>query len=206
MYCSRCGAWMSDDITACATCGAARSASPGLPVTAAPPAPGASHATAGAATFVYGGFWRRAAGLLVDELVLFFPGAILRVALGLDAVGGGSEWGDPTEAWAFAATIALAVVYHAVLASSAFEGTLGQRLLDLRVCDGDGRRLSFARALARSFAYWLSPLTCGFGWLIMLWTPRRQALHDLVCGTLVVRGAPPARHLAAADARLVEAR
>lgn len=206
MYCSRCGAWMSDDIAACATCGAARSASPAAPGAPSPPAAAATRATTGAATFVYGGFWRRAVGLLVDELVLFFPGAVLRVVLGLDAMGSGSDWSGPTEAWALAATVALAMAYHAVLASSAFEGTLGQRLLDLRVCDAGGRRLSFARALARSFAYWMSPLTCGLGWLIMLWTPRRQALHDLVCGTLVVRGAPPARHASADGARLVEAR
>ncbi len=199
MNCGRCGAWRADETVACPTCGAV----PGSPApTMSVPAP----APAIAATVVYGGFWRRTFGLLVDELLLFFPNAILRVRLGLDAPGGDSDWSRPIEWWALGASVLLAVLYHAVLASSPFEGTLGQRALDLRVCDGDGRRLTLARALARGVAYWLSALTCGLGLLLMLWTPRRQTLHDLICGTLVVRGAPPDRRETAGASRPVEAR
>src|SRR3989442_183228 len=53
--------------------------------------------------------------------------------------------------------------------------------------DGRGRRLSFGRAPARYFAKYLSVLTLFIGYVITAFTPRKQALHDLIAGTLVVR-------------------
>ena len=57
-----------------------------------------------------------------------------------------------------------------------------------------GRRLGFGRACgrfgAKFLSYWLGLL----GWLPMFFGQRRQALHDRLCGTLVLRRPPQPRH------------
>ncbi|MBS3800254.1 MAG: RDD family protein, partial [Thioalkalivibrio sp.] len=62
-----------------------------------------------------------------------------------------------------------------------------KRLFGLRVVDFDGERISFARATGRHFASILSGLTLGIGYIMVAFTRRRQALHDLIAQTLVVR-------------------
>ena len=58
--------------------------------------------------------------------------------------------------------------------------------LGLIVTDEHGERLSFGRASGRHFANLLNSLTLGIGYLMVIWTSRKQALHDKVAGTLVV--------------------
>ena len=74
-----------------------------------------------------------------------------------------------------------------MLESSPAGATVGKIVLGLRVTDTRGDPISFARA---SFRYWLkvlSTLTLMTGWFMAGFTPRRQALHDLLAGTLVLR-------------------
>ena len=78
-------------------------------------------------------------------------------------------------------------LYGAWLMSSHGQGTLGQQVFDLRMTDLAGRRISFARATARHFAEYGSALLLFTGYLPILFHERRQALHDLIAGTLVVR-------------------
>ena len=84
----------------------------------------------------------------------------------------------------------MAWLYYALLESSKLQGTLGKVALNIRVTDLGGRRISFARASGRFFGRVLSNLTLGIGYLIQVFTQRRQALHDLLAGTLVVRRSP----------------
>ncbi|HEY7862172.1 MAG TPA: RDD family protein [Thermoanaerobaculia bacterium] len=83
--------------------------------------------------------------------------------------------------------ILLWVGYGAAFESSQWQATLGKRALSLRVTDLAGRRISFGRAVARQFAEVLSWLTLTIGFLMAGFTRRRQALHDMVAGTLVIR-------------------
>ena len=54
------------------------------------------------------------------------------------------------------------------------------------VCGVDGRRISFLRAAIRTVARLLS-INRGVGYLMPLLTVRRQALHDVLTDTVVVR-------------------
>ena len=58
----------------------------------------------------------------------------------------------------------------------------------LRVTDLQGQRLTFARATGRFFAKILSGLTLTIGYIIAGFTERKQALHDFVAGTYVLKG------------------
>jgi uncharacterized RDD family membrane protein YckC len=59
--------------------------------------------------------------------------------------------------------------------------------LGLKVTDLEGRRISFARATGRHFAKFLSAMICLVGYIMAGFTARKQALHDVIAGTLVVR-------------------
>ncbi len=136
----------------------------------------------------YGGFWRRLAAAVVDALVLFFPAATLRVLLGLNPLGFDPQ--TPTSFVAAGGELALDWLYAALLIRSTARGTLGQQLMGLQVVGVHGERVSFARASWRYFAQVFTLLSCGVGYLLQLFTPRRQTLHDLVSSTVVVHPRP----------------
>ncbi|HTR96507.1 MAG TPA: RDD family protein [Candidatus Acidoferrales bacterium] len=150
----------------------------------------------------YGGFWRRFAAGFVDLLVFLFPNAALRALIGLPSMLAPRPMEDADTA-RFIAMLAVGTLagwlYCAGLESSRWQGTLGQQLLDLRVATLEGHRVSLARASARYFAQFFSYALCGTGFLFNLWTPRRQTLHDLLSGCVIVRPA------ASAQARLADA-
>ena len=89
------------------------------------------------------------------------------------------EWG-----WKLAWT-SVYIVYETIF-SSGGRATLGKFLLHLRVRAADGGNLSFGRALARAFSYFLSSFTLDLGFLLALFTPKKRALHDYVAGSRVI--------------------
>ena len=65
--------------------------------------------------------------------------------------------------------------------------TPGKRLFGLRVARLDGRPLSWWDSFERAGSYGASAATCLMGFLQAIRDPNRQALHDKVAGTVVVR-------------------
>ena len=78
-------------------------------------------------------------------------------------------------------------VYEASLESSSRQATLGKMALGLKVTDEYSRRITFARASARYFSKILSRMVFFVGYIMAGFTARKQALHDMIAGTLVVR-------------------
>jgi uncharacterized RDD family membrane protein YckC len=58
--------------------------------------------------------------------------------------------------------------------------------MDILVTDGNGHRLTFARASARYWAKLPSRLILYAGYFMAGFTPKKQALHDIITGCLVV--------------------
>jgi len=77
-------------------------------------------------------------------------------------------------------------LYYALLTSSRSQATLGKRACGIKVVDLQGGRVGLGRAAARYFAAWLSVLSIGAGFAAAAFTARKQALHDMICSTLVV--------------------
>jgi uncharacterized RDD family membrane protein YckC len=78
-------------------------------------------------------------------------------------------------------------LYYALMESSPWQATLGKRAFQLKVTDLDGRRLNFIRASLRHFAKLISEFAFMLGFVLAGFTPRRQALHDLLSRCLVLR-------------------
>ena len=85
-----------------------------------------------------------------------------------------------------ACTVIAAWLYCASLEASTMQATVGKAVVDLRVTDQTGSRISFWRASCRHFAKIASTITLGFGWLMITFTERRQSLHDKLAGCVIV--------------------
>ncbi|MDX6303162.1 MAG: hypothetical protein QOI77_131 [Blastocatellia bacterium] len=79
-------------------------------------------------------------------------------------------------------------LYSSLLESSSWQGTVGKKLIGLRVTDLDGNRISFGKATGRHFGKIISSLICLVGFIMVAFTEKHQALHDQMAGTLVVTG------------------
>jgi uncharacterized RDD family membrane protein YckC len=77
-------------------------------------------------------------------------------------------------------------LYFALQESSAAQATLGKRAMALKVTDDYGRRIGFGRASGRFFGKIISGVILFIGYALAGWTARKQALHDMLAGTLVV--------------------
>lgn len=133
----------------------------------------------------YAGFWKRFGAALLDGIILFivqrliifvltfFSGAILRRAQGV-------------EVFSSVLIIVITWLYYAFQESSPQQATLGKQALGIIVTDLNGNQISFARATGRYFSKILSGLILLIGYIMAAFTEKKQALHDIIAGTLVV--------------------
>jgi uncharacterized RDD family membrane protein YckC len=176
--------------------------------TAAPPTPPAMPLpqTSAATLEDYAGFWKRAAAYILDAILLYIPSFVIEKIMGNAAAEAAMEHaqqaaaGDPhamlaamsqyysTMLPAILIITALTWLYFAACESSAWQATVGKLALGIRVTDMQGQRISFPRALARYPAKYLSAFLFGVGFLMVAWTQRKQGLHDMLAGTLVLNG------------------
>jgi uncharacterized RDD family membrane protein YckC len=142
----------------------------------------------------YGGFWMRFVAAIIDwilvQLVVFPVAAVLGAMIGL--AGGAVDmpgFGIHMVRFIIGGTIGLLGnwIYEAVMESSSKQATVGKMALGLKVTDLEGRRISFARATGRHFAKLISGMILLIGYIMAGFTERKQALHDMIAGTLVER-------------------
>jgi uncharacterized RDD family membrane protein YckC len=147
----------------------------------------ASSGETGSGRMVYAEFMPRLGALILDSIFI----ALLTIIPGLVIVFGcmmvfGQESGPAigsviSQLFSFFAQVA----YYVVLETSAKQATWGKQIVGIKVTDLNGRRLTVGRSLGRYFAKILSGCTV-IGWFLPLFTEKKQALHDIVAGTLVL--------------------
>ena len=76
--------------------------------------------------------------------------------------------------------------YFTVLETSVWQGTIGKRLLKIKVTDIMGKRINFKRATIRFLGKILSAQLL-IGYIMILFTDKKQGLHDLIAKTLVLQ-------------------
>ena len=214
IYCNRCGAQNSALAKFCANCGSPFTADAQQPSTAPsevvprpqgpaaptlPPAPVPSLGYAAPQAYAtsavrYGGFWIRFVAVVIDAVivnVVVWPvSAIFALVIGV--AGGavsmprmGVHLVNLIVVWALSGLAGW--LYEAGMESSSRQATLGKMALGLKVTDLEGRRISFARATGRHFAKIVSGAILAIGFIMAGFTDRKQALHDMIAGTLVQR-------------------
>jgi uncharacterized RDD family membrane protein YckC len=80
-----------------------------------------------------------------------------------------------------------ATIYFVSQWSSSKQATPGMRIMGVKMVGYDYKRISFTRAFGRYLAMFLSGLTLGIGYFMIAFTKRKQALHDMIAKTYVIR-------------------
>jgi uncharacterized RDD family membrane protein YckC/Tfp pilus assembly protein PilE len=178
MFCPKCGKQNLASGRLCSNCGAQLPLSPGA-------------APAAAVAGVYAGFWKRFAAFVLDYIIILVLAMMAGAVIGLIyGVGAGAPTDDAASGLSAIAGLLVWWLYYALMESSSTQATLGKMALGIRVVDRGGNAVSFGRATGRNFAKFLSGMILMIGYLMAGFTSRKQALHDIMAGCLVVnRGA-----------------
>jgi len=213
LYCSKCGGVMADGAASCSNCGQAFAvavAAPRAPMigatVAAPMGGGATAIPAYAGAFArveYAGFWLRLLALLIDNVVMGIGFVLILIPLiFLTGLGGLLSQIHPDEeindAGIFAligfvflaatASLVFTWLYHALMESSEWQATVGKKALGLVVTDMAGQRVSFRRSTGRHFGKIITNMVPFLiGYIMAGFTEKKQALHDMLAGCLVLR-------------------
>jgi len=164
--------------------------------------------------FSYAGFWKRFIAHVIDQIilsiintVLFIPLFLVLIGAGVFSMEGWEEFGTTTVAlqehsdefyFAFFSIFIIAIIffaalliilqwlYYALMESSIRQATLGKLALGIKVVDYSGNRISFGKATGRYFGKIISGLIFYIGFIMAGFTDRKQALHDMLAGCLVI--------------------
>jgi uncharacterized RDD family membrane protein YckC len=185
VFCNQCGQAVNAAASFCTRCGG----------TLTPAVPGMTIAAPSGVQ--YGGFWIRLVAHLIDGAVVSIVLGPIFVLLmsGYFATHHSFDREQAPDAGFFVLIALVALIaslsvwlYEALMTSSSQQATLGKMAFRLKVTDLNGGRISFARATGRFFAKILSGMILNIGYIMAGFTDRKQALHDMLASTLVLRG------------------
>lgn len=154
---------------------------------------------------MYASFGRRLVAIIIDGIIIgilqsFVIVPVLAV-LGLSFVPEMQNVDnmDETQAFGMAAAImgamgslwiistCISFFYFSLLESSKFQGTIGKMAMGVIVTDMEGNRISFGKAALRALGRYVSYMILFIGFLMALFTEKKQALHDMIASTLVIK-------------------
>jgi uncharacterized RDD family membrane protein YckC len=151
----------------------------------------------------YAGFWMRLVAFIIDGIIIGVLQSFVFVpilgALGVSIFNSSPDMSDPDQVAGMVATIMAAVgtvwilamiiqiLYFTFMESSKYQATVGKLALGLMVTDMNGGKLDFTKALVRNLCRIISNITMLIGYIIAGFTEKKQALHDIIAGTLVVK-------------------
>lgn len=81
----------------------------------------------------------------------------------------------------------LKFIYGVFAEASAKQGTIGKRLLNIKVTDMEGKPLSLSSSFLRNGAKILSVIPCFFGYLYSFLNKKQQCWHDIAANALVIK-------------------
>ena len=141
----------------------------------------------------YAGFWLRGCAFAIDTFILSFVFAIIASAYPTQLM----IFPDPNTQsllafprvtlTGFILLFAIMWVYYAAFETSAWQATPGKRLFRLYVTDLAGGKITLKRSSIRYFGRKISEVTFLVGYIIAGFTEKKQALHDILAGCLVLR-------------------
>jgi uncharacterized RDD family membrane protein YckC len=150
----------------------------------------------------YAGFWLRFVAIIIDGIIIgvlqFMVIAPILGAIGIGMSGGASamDTDDPTvmiaKIMALFSTVGIIgqvvnILYFSLMESSKYQATIGKLALGLIVTDVNGGNLDFVKALIRNVSKIVSGVILLIGYIMAAFTEKKQALHDIIAGTLVVK-------------------
>jgi len=141
----------------------------------------------------YAGFWKRFLAYIIDLFIIILVSFAIGLAFGLLLLAAGVEPSDEYSGFFDIADIALFLfnttliwIYYAEMESSSTQATLGKMAVGIKVTDLHGNRIGFGKATGRHFGKIISSLILLIGYAMIAITEKKQGLHDMMAGCLVV--------------------
>jgi len=141
----------------------------------------------------YAGFWKRLVAYIIDSIILAVGGGVAGGVVGMLLGAGMGVAGARSEVirlvcgvFGYLAGLVLNWLYFTLCESSSKQATIGKLALGIRVADLDGLPISFGRANGRYWGKLLSGMTLLVGYLMAGFTQKKQALHDMMAGCVVI--------------------
>ena len=135
--------------------------------------------------FEYVGFWRRAGAVIIDTLIL------LVIIIPLLRAVYGEEYFERTEMIQGPAYFLLNYVLPAIAVILFWvykSATPGKMAISAKIVDAKtGNKPSTGQFIGRYFAYLLSSIPLGLGFIWIAFDKKKQGWHDKLAGTVVVR-------------------
>ena len=154
----------------------------------------------------YAGFWMRFIAYLIDAIILnmvnwfvLFP-ILGAIGFGIGA-SSGIDFDSMTDGDILAVATAIGglifaggligtiinILYFTIMEASKYQGTIGKMALGLKVTDQKGGKLDIGKALIRQLGKFVSGIILFIGYIMAGFTEKKQALHDMIAGTMVVK-------------------
>lgn len=111
--------------------------------------------------YQYAGFWERFLARFLDMLIIIIPQLCIPLV----------------PAW----------LYWSLQQSSEKERTVGQGVAQIKLMSIDGNKVTFGQATGRFFGNFLNVITFFVGYLLFFTGEKKQCLHDMLSGTIVVK-------------------
>lgn len=120
--------------------------------------------------FNHAGFLKRMIAYIIDAFIILAINFIVNLMFGISI-----------------STVLslLSYLYFPIMHSSQLQATVGKLFLNIRVVTKSGESLSFMKALGRFVVKYFSFMLI-IGFATVLFTQKKQGVHDLVCGTYVL--------------------
>lgn len=155
----------------------------------------------------YAGFWLRLAAYLVDSIILSIAGLIIAIpaigaivwfAIGFEHINEPKEFLIDDNLLKVGAIVGIIILmslfsmvmawlYYALMESSSYGGTIGKIAVGIKVTTLDGERITFGKATGRYFAKIITNFTLLIGYIMIGFTEKKQALHDLIANCIVIK-------------------
>jgi uncharacterized RDD family membrane protein YckC len=141
-----------------------------------------------AGEMAYAGFWIRVGAWFIDYIIMAIVSAIIYIPLTFMGV---SSFDKPA---AFAIIQLISTIFNFIVPAvyeswfvGKYAATPGKMACKLKVVLSEGGRVSFARAIGRHFAKYISGLILGIGYIMAGFDEQKRALHDRICDTRVIK-------------------
>ncbi|MFY0652196.1 MAG: RDD family protein [Cyclobacteriaceae bacterium] len=154
----------------------------------------------------YAGFWMRFVAVIIDGIVLSILQNIIILpilgAIGLSAlVSVNFDLSMMTEEDILEMLPAImsgigsmilisgliSILYYSIMEASKLQATLGKLALGIKVTDENGGNLGIVKCLIRQVGKYISSFIFMIGYIMAGFTEKKQALHDMMAGALVVK-------------------
>ena len=124
------------------------------------------------------GFGKRLAAWMLDCILVSFAGYVIGLIFGTNIFK--ESWGI---IWF---NYILTMGYFIIMEGGNSQATFGKKILNIKVTGLKGEPINYKKAFIRNICKIISELIIGIGFLMVLFTDKKQGLHDLIAETLVV--------------------